>query len=51
MPRKREPTASGGSSPSREVEEILSHGSSDRLSSTMLDYPFANPVVPELVLG
>ncbi|KAK3914051.1 Enhancer of mRNA-decapping protein 4 [Frankliniella fusca] len=30
--RKREPTVSGGSSPSREVEEILSHGSSDCLS-------------------
>ncbi|XP_026271713.1 enhancer of mRNA-decapping protein 4 isoform X1 [Frankliniella occidentalis] len=44
--RKREPTASGGSSPSREVEEILSHGSSDCLSSTT-PFNFQNAAVPE----
>lgn len=46
LARKREPTASGGSSPSREVEEILSHGSSDCPSST-LSFNFQNTAVPE----
>ncbi|XP_034237010.1 enhancer of mRNA-decapping protein 4 isoform X4 [Thrips palmi] len=42
LTRKREPTASGGSSPSREVEEILSHGSSDGIL-----FNFPNSGVPE----
>jgi len=34
--REEKQAASGGSSPSREVEEILSLGSSERLTGTML---------------